>query len=184
MPHLSLDIAFSALALGCAAIASVTDLRERRIPNRLTGPAVMVALTLHFAASGWGSFGTATLAGLIGGGAMLLFFLAGGMGAGDVKLMAALGCFVGIHSIGTLLIATALCGGVAGVLLAARRGMLRHTLQKTCALVDHHGSHGLVPHPDFNVQAPNQLRMPFAVPMAMGCLIALCAQLYSQLRTA
>ena len=177
MPHLSPDAAFVALALLCATWASVHDVRERRIPNRLTGPAVVLALTLHFALSGWSSVAMATLAGILAGGAMLVFFLAGGMGAGDVKLMAALGWFVGMHSVGTVLVATALCGAACAVFLAMRRGMLRQTLRNTCVLVDHHGTHGLVAHPERNVQSPYQLRMPFAVPMAMGCLIALCTQL-------
>ena len=179
MPHLSLDAAFSALALVCAAIASVHDVRERRIPNVLTGPAIAIALTLHFGISGWGSFGAASLAGLCAGGAMLIFFLAGGMGAGDVKLMAALGCFVGMRSVGTVLIATALCGSACAVAFAMQRGLFRQTLRNTFALVNHHGDRGLVPHPELNVDTPGNLRMPFAVPMAMGCLVSLCTQLWA-----
>ena len=82
-------------SLLCAGIGSVTDVRERRVPNFVTGPAIVVGLMLHTIFGGWRGLGDSALAGLIAGGIFLVFFLAGGMGAGDVKLMAAVGCFAG-----------------------------------------------------------------------------------------
>lgn len=77
------------------AIAAVTDLRHGVIPNRLTLCAFVVAVVGHAWWGGWAGFGFAWL----GAGACavvpLLLFVRGGMGGGDVKLLAAIGAMVG-----------------------------------------------------------------------------------------
>lgn len=77
------------------ATAAVSDFRTRRVPNWLTLPAAIGGIVFHtFAAQGWGI--TTSLAGLAVGFALLLVpFLLGGGGMGDVKLLAALGAWLG-----------------------------------------------------------------------------------------
>src|ERR1700743_2106458 len=82
---------YATAALTCATVASVSDIRERKIPNWLTGPALLTGLVLHLCLDGLHGLGASALAAAIAGGIFLLFYIAGGMGAGDVKLMAALG---------------------------------------------------------------------------------------------
>jgi hypothetical protein len=115
MSHSSIDIWFCAVALGCAALACTHDVRTRRIPNWLTGPAALAALLAHFSLGGWVSMVSAAAAGLIAGTAMLAFFLAGGMGAGDVKLMVAVACFTGLHPLGTRLLAPCVPSSLPGI---------------------------------------------------------------------
>ncbi len=170
-------IAFCTVALGCAAVASYHDVRTRRIPNRLTAPAALAALLGHFAVGGWGALGLAATAGLAAGFAMFLFFLAGGMGAGDVKLMAAVACFTGLSPLSTLLLATAFAGALCAMVIAWRHGAFRATLANTVQLAQHHGNHGLVPDAEHNLRSAGGLRMPFALPIAAGCLCTLLAQL-------
>ena len=170
-------IAFCTIALGCAGIACYHDLRTRRIPNRLTAPAALAALLAHLAVGGWSSLGLAAAAGLAAGFAMFLFFLAGGMGAGDVKLMAAVACFTGFAPLGTLLLTTALAGSVLAVAIAWRHGAIRSTLAKTFRLAQHHQHNGLTPHADHNLRSAGALRMPFALPIAAGCMCTLAVQL-------
>jgi prepilin peptidase CpaA len=78
-------------------VAVVVDLHSSRIPNWLTFPAMGFALAAHT----WlnGVHGTLfSMAGLGAGlGLLLLVYLAGGIGAGDVKLMATVGAFVGAY---------------------------------------------------------------------------------------
>ncbi len=177
MSHSSTDIWFCAVALGCAALACTHDVRTRRIPNWLTGPAALGALLVHFALGGWASLASAAAAGLIAGLAMLAFFLAGGMGAGDVKLMAAVACFTGLHPLSALLVATALAGAVCALVIAWHKAALRQTLVSCVRLAQHHHGNGLVPHGEHNVRSGTGLRMPFALPIAAGCVCALLLQL-------
>ncbi len=171
------DIPFSAVALGCAALACSHDVRTRRIPNWLTGSTAISALLAHLAYGGWASLGTAAAAGLAAGAVMLLFFLAGGMGAGDVKLMAAVACFTGLSPLGTLLITTALAGAVCALAIAWRHGALSHTLARSVGLLRHHHENGLKPHAEHNVRVGTGLRMPFALPIAAGCMCTLLLQI-------
>ena len=86
---------FMAGALTVAVAGGITDVATRRIPNKLTYLAMLVAMAGRFALQGWHGLGSAVAGGLIGGGAFLVFFLLHAMGAGDVKLITAVGCFVG-----------------------------------------------------------------------------------------
>jgi prepilin peptidase CpaA len=99
------------MSLVCAGGGAFLDVRTRRIPNWLTGPSLLAGLILHLVLGGWRSMATAALAGVLAGGAFLVFYLAGGMGAGDVKLMTAVGCVAGLTYVAEILIATALMGG-------------------------------------------------------------------------
>ncbi len=167
------QIVFAAGALLCATVASVYDVRERRIPNRLTGPCVAVGLLLHFALSGWSGLASSLLAALAGGGVFLVFFLVGGMGAGDVKLMAAIGSLTGLAPLQLVILATVIAGGIFALVLAGYHGRLRRTFGNVLALVVHHGRQGLAPHPDLNLGNQDALRLPFALPIAAGCMVAL-----------
>ena len=163
-------------ALLCAGIASVFDVRTRRIPNWLTAGSILIALCLQ-ALRGWDGFGLSLLAGLLGGGVIFLFFIAGGMGAGDVKLMAAVCCFTGLRSLPTVLLATALFGAFFAVILAWRNGRMHQTLSNTLELLEHHSSKGLLPHPEINMSVAPTLRIPYALPILFGCAVALARQL-------
>jgi prepilin peptidase CpaA len=168
------QLMFTGGSLLCAGIGSVTDVRERRIPNLVTGPAMVAGLLLHTICGGWRGLGDAALSGLIAGGIFLMFYLAGGMGAGDVKLMAAVGCIAGLSPLPLVLIATALAGGVIALAVSIYHGRLHSTLVHVGELLQHHGRLGLKPHPDINLSNESTLRLPFALPIAAGCLIALC----------
>src|ERR1700751_6038262 len=107
--HISAALCLTA-ALLSAGIASVYDVKASRIPNALTGSSIAIGLLLHLAIGGWSQLAYSLLAGLIGGGLFLLFFLMGGMGAGDVKLMTAVGCLAGLGYLGRVMIATVVIG--------------------------------------------------------------------------
>jgi prepilin peptidase CpaA len=175
MDALSQELIFTGGALLCAGIGSFHDVRERRIPNRLTGPAIVAGLALHTISGGWHGLEDSALAGLIAGSIFFVFFFAGGMGAGDVKLMAAVGCFVGLSPLPLVVIATAIAGAVSAIVVSVYNGCLRETLRNVGALMLHHGRRGLTPHPELNLGNTGTLRLPFALPIAAGCLFTLCA---------
>jgi len=168
------QLMFTGGSLLCAGIGSVHDVRERRIPNLITGPAILAALLLHLIFAGWGGLLDSALAGLIAGAIFLVFFLAGGMGAGDVKLMAAVGCFVGLSPLSMVVLSTVIAGAVFALAVGLYNGRLRETLRNVGALLLHHGQQGLKPHPDLNLTNARTLRLPFALPIAAGCLFTLC----------
>ncbi len=170
---------FAGLALLCAAVASVYDVRERRIPNRLTGPCLAAGLMLHCALGGWSELGSSALAALAAGGIFLLFFLAGGMGAGDVKLIGAVGAMLGPAPLAILLLTTVLAGAVYALGLAGYHGRLRQTARNVGSLLQHHGRRGLTPHPEMNLSNDKTLRLPFALPIATGCLAALATVVWT-----
>ena len=170
---LPVQIIYAGTAVLCSGIAAVQDLRERRISNLLTGPAILVGLLLHLTLGGLSQLGWSLLAGLAGGCIFLLFYMAGGMGAGDVKLMTAVGCIVGISSIKDVLLSTVIVGGVFAVAMALFRGRLRETVGNVFTLIGHHQVNGLRAHPELNVTNRSTLRLPYALPISMGCLFAL-----------
>jgi prepilin peptidase CpaA len=100
-------------------IALVEDLRRMKIPNYVIFPTMLVALGYHTLTSGLSGllFSAGGLA--LGLGLFILPYALGGMGAGDVKLMAALGAIVGPRGILIASILTILAGGVYGLILFA-----------------------------------------------------------------
>ncbi len=174
MLKLTAEIGFSTAALCCAGISAVYDVRSRRIPNFITLPAIAFGLLLHAVAGGWKQLATAAAGGLICGLVFFLFYLAGGMGAGDVKLITAAGCLGGFSRIGNLLILTALAGGVMAVGVALYRRKLVETCHNIYALAVHHGNMGLTPHEEFNAGNERMLRLPYALAITAGSALSLC----------
>jgi prepilin peptidase CpaA len=171
-PEFVYPIAASVVALVGAAF----DVKSRRIPNKLTGPALLFGLALHLTLDGWHGLLNCVAAGLICGGVFLVFYLAGGMGAGDVKLITAVGCLAGLSNTAYLLVLTALAGGVMAIGMALMRGRLKETLLNVGALANHHKNEGLTAHPDLNVRNENTLRLPYGLAIAAGCTITLYLQ--------
>jgi prepilin peptidase CpaA len=171
MPSSELICGYSAAL--CAAAGSVWDLKTRRIPNPLTGSALLLGLLLHFVLGGWSQLGSAALAACIGGGAFFIFHLVGGMGGGDVKLMAAVCCLDGLPRTPEVLTMTVLAGGLFAFVLAYRRKRLKNTFSNVGSLLLHHYRHGLSPHTELNLQNERTLRLPYGVAIAAGSMLAL-----------
>lgn len=98
-----------AVALAASAAAVGTDLARRRIPNRLTLLAAIGGLFAHGVLAR--QFADSVLGGMIGLAILLLPFLFGGMGGGDVKLLGALGTALGVRGILDAGLVMALAGG-------------------------------------------------------------------------
>ncbi len=126
--------AFVALAVGALA-ATVVDIRTRRIPNALT--ATMAGIGVGLAATG--TSGVPLLASFAGFALGLALMMPGhalgATGAGDVKLMAAVGAMVGPGTVVTAFLFTAIVGGVMALAIAMRRQRLRATIAGTGKLI-------------------------------------------------
>ncbi|HBY60314.1 MAG TPA: prepilin peptidase [Solibacterales bacterium] len=106
-----------ALAVGVAA--SVDDLIRRRISNWICLAALVGGLVLHGTGAGWRGLADSVLGAAGGFGVFLVFYLLGGMGGGDVKLMAGFGALLGTGRLLEAALITALCGGLMAVLWVA-----------------------------------------------------------------
>ena len=176
MTHLQPELTYPAAATACALVGSFFDVKSRRIPNFITFPSFLLGLCLHLALGGWRQLLSALAAGVICGLVFLVFYIAGGMGAGDVKLIMAVGCIAGLSHIAYLLVLTALCGGVMAVGLALARGKLQETFLNVGEIAAHHSHAGLQPHPDLNLSNVQTLRLPYALAIAGGSLLTLYFQ--------
>jgi prepilin peptidase CpaA len=174
---LSLECIYLLLASLCATAGAICDARSRRIPNLLTVTAVAFGLLLHLQTGGWRQMGMAAVAGLVGGAVFFIFFVVGGMGAGDVKMMAAISVIAGFGHLAELFLAIAFTGGVFALVLAIARGRLKATLRNVGSLIRHHAVSGPLPHPDLNLDNPHSLRLPYGVPIAAGCWIVVLMRL-------
>jgi prepilin peptidase CpaA len=163
------------LAIGAmvsAGLAVVWDLRQGRIPNRLTYGSMALGFLLRVILGGGLGALDGLAAGLVGGGVFLLFFLVRGMGAGDVKLMTAIGIWSGLRQLVVILIVTAIAGGIlaVGYVVVRRRGL--STLRNVGALLRFHVMAGLAPHPQINLENPQAVRIPYALAIAAGTFYA------------
>jgi prepilin peptidase CpaA len=111
------------------SIAAVYDLRFQRIPNWLTFPAMAVSVAGHTTLSGLAGF-TFSFSGIaLGMAVLIVFYLTGGMGAGDVKLMGAVGGVLGAKGVFAAFFCTAAVGGIYAIGLMAASGILRKKMK-------------------------------------------------------
>jgi prepilin peptidase CpaA len=102
-------------------IAAATDIRSRRIPNWLTYSGMLLGVGYHTMVNGAQGFFFGAGGLFLGLALLIVFYLAGGMGAGDVKLMGAVGALLGPKGVFIAFIFTALVGGMYAILLLLLR---------------------------------------------------------------
>lgn len=112
------------VAAAAVVVSVVSDLKQRLIYNWVTLPAMVLGLGLAWLERGWAGAGWSLIGLLLGGGLLLLPFLAGAMGGGDVKLMAALGALGGPLFVCQTAIFACLAGGLASLVIMAKNGQL------------------------------------------------------------
>lgn len=110
-----------AIALVLGTAASVTDLRWRTIPNWIPVAALIAGFSYQVWVEGWRGTGTAALGALCGFAVFLVFYLLGGMGGGDVKLMAGFGSLLGASTLLIAAVWTAIFGAVVAAVAMVRR---------------------------------------------------------------
>jgi len=162
------------------------DVKARRIPNAIVFPGMLAAFMLHAALpAGPGLFGTPTgglgllssLGGFGLGLAILLpMYALRLMGAGDVKLLAMVGAFVGAGQIITVGLVTLVAGGVLALAFAAWQGNLRRLVANACHMALHttfSALGGAVAAPTVPPEAASG-RLPYAIAIAVatvGCVL-------------
>lgn len=162
--------------------AAVIDLRHKRVPNYLTVPAAVAGLAYHTLAPGGQGVLFASAGFAIGFGLLLLPWILGGGGMGDVKLLAALGVWLGPLMIlvafgGSAIMAAALAASVMGI------NTLQNGIMSTRRryLLTGHGGQVAMP-PETIEQAKKRRVLPFAVPVAISTWLLLAWMLLSALK--
>lgn len=119
-----MDLVASSTATVAASLAAVVDWRHRRIPNWLTASVLLAGIALNVWRGGLAGGALALAGALLGLAILLPFYAIHAMGAGDVKLLAALGAVLGPQVLVSVAVYAALAGGVISMLMLARDGRL------------------------------------------------------------
>lgn len=166
------DFRMSAI-LTVAVIAAVCDVRTRRIPNVLTFGGAAVALLYALMTGGINGFGIAAAGWLAGAALFFPFFALGGMGAGDVKLLAALAAWFGPTDAVQLAMFAAMAGGVFGIAVALAHGYLRQALSNVWLMLTHWRVFGFQPIAGLTLRDTGAPRLAYAVPIMIGAVCTL-----------
>jgi prepilin peptidase CpaA len=119
-----LEILLLTILFGVLAASAITDFKWKRIPNAFTLPAMAVSMLIHGLNSGISGF-IFSIEGLFLGMALLIiFYIMGMMGAGDVKLMGAVGSILGPAGVFKAFLFTAIVGGIYALVVLAFNGQL------------------------------------------------------------
>ena len=108
-------------------VAAVIDGKKLKVPNWLTLPMILSGWVFNFAVGGWAGLGWSLVGTVVGLALLLPAYAIGGMGAGDVKLLAGVGAWVQAETTFYAFCWSAVIGGVIAVLMIlVRRGWRKH----------------------------------------------------------
>ncbi len=157
-------------------VATVVDIRSRRIPNWLSLPFLIIGVAGSAIRGGppafWQSVAGVGVAIALAG---ILCYLRG-MGMGDLKLCAAVGAWIGPGQLLFALIVTGIVGGIMAVGYALWHGSLGRSLDSTAELLSGFRKRGLRPHPVIAMENRQSLKMPYAPAIAVGTIFSFFAR--------
>lgn len=117
------------------ALSVYFDSTQRKIPNKITIPAILIGVIWSTVSSGLDGFLFSVWGFLLGFAVFLVPYILGGIGAGDVKLMAAIGALMGWEFTLASGLATAIAGGVIAVFYMLIKGGLKQTIVDMFGLI-------------------------------------------------
>lgn len=153
-------------------LGAVIDGLTLRVPNWLTIPMILSGWVAGLVLCGWSGLWASLLGTLVGLGLLLPLYAIGGMGAGDVKLLAGVGAWIGAqHTLGGF-VAAVICGAILAILLVAywgRLGQFSWNLRQIATEIL------LIRDPTVLAQLaaerkPQALLLPYGIPIALGCI--------------
>lgn len=153
-----------------AAVAGVTDWRWRRIPNWLTVTGFAAGLAVNAAVFGWAGVRASLLGAGLGLVVLLPFVIVRSLGAGDWKLVGALGAWLGPGRLIAVLIGAILIAGIMALVLIIYRGRVRQTARNMAHML---ASFAAFRHPgaELTLDDPHAAKVPFGV--AVACAVVL-----------
>ena len=161
---------FQLILVPLAVLIIYHDVRYRRIPNPFVLAALISGLTINFVLGGFNgalsSIGGCLLAFIL----MFILHVFGAMGAGDVKLFAAIGSVIGAQLVLPTFVVVVLMGGLLALVTTVRSGVFRTTMHRVLQILV-----GLLPGwpmPKFSVPADRRLTIPYGAAITIGAIIA------------
>jgi len=142
-------------------ICAYTDVKDRKIYNVILLPALALGFGFNLGEYGLSGLEEALWGMFLGGGLLIIPYLLGGMGAGDVKLLAAVGAIGGTALVWRAFLFTALIGGILAVMALLRQGALFSALHRAANPMQYTGTE------------TGAATVPYGLAIAMGGLIAL-----------
>lgn len=161
--------------LALTLCAGWMDWRTRRIPNWLTVPGLCVGIALNTAPGGWHGTVLALEGAGLALGLLLPFVLLRALGAGDWKLMGAVGAMLGPKPFLYVLIVAILVAGAMGAVQVIRANRVIGTLKNMWVLVQGFLIFGLQANPEISLDNPGALKVPFGVAVAIATVICFVA---------
>jgi len=167
--HVSnINLAINIILILLTFTSFITDITKKKIYNVQTYPSMVLGLILSYAAGG-GHGILMSFAGLFTGLALLfIIFLAGGIGAGDVKFLGAIGALKGTVFVLWTMFYTGLIGGIMAFALLIWKGKLISTFRNFFTFLRHPvKAHG-------NQKPEERIYLPYGVAISLGSIWALC----------
>lgn len=162
---------FQFFLIPLAVLIIYHDVRYRRIPNPFVLATLISGITLNFVLGGvagaLSSLGGCVLAFIL----MFILHIFGAMGAGDVKLFAAIGSVIGAHLVLPTFVIVVLTGGLLALVTTLRSGVFVTTMHRVLQILV-----GLLPGwqmPKFSVPADRRLTIPYGAAITIGAIIAI-----------
>lgn len=155
------------------AAASVCDLNSRRIPNAITLGAAAIAVAMHVLSNGWSGLLLAVSGWAAGFVLFAPLYAVRGIGAGDVKLLAAIGAWLGpVGALWTALYG-AVAGGILALVVALARGYTTAAMRNIGTILRLWSVAGVRPVEGLTLADKSSVRLPYAFPLAVGAMVTL-----------
>jgi prepilin peptidase CpaA len=156
--------------------SAIYDIRYRRIPNWLTIGGVLLGFAINFGIGPpEGGIAFALQGFAAGFGIYMFLYVLRAMGAGDVKLMGAVGALVGWERWFGIFFVTAIVGGVMAIVLVAARGRLKRTMFNVGFILSEmkHGRPAYVGKEELDVRSPKAVGLPHGAVIAIATIFFL-----------
>jgi prepilin peptidase CpaA len=153
-------------------VAAWIDGKELRVPNWITFPMVLSGLVYSTAVGGWQGLGFGLLGMGVGLATLMPLYSVGGMGAGDVKLMAGVGAWLGAQVTWNAFLVSAVVGGLmAAVMVIYRKAWNKHygnamlILSEIATVKDPRELSQIAA-----ARKPHMLLLPYGIPICIGSI--------------
>ena len=158
------------VVLGVVLTAAVIDVRTHRIPNILTFGSAAAALLYHAWSGGLSGLGASALGWVVGVALFLPMFLLRGMGGGDVKLLGAVGAWLGTKGVLYAGLYSVMAGGILALVIGAMHGYLGKAFANIWGLLGMWRTAGIQPLPGLTIEDSVGPRLAYGVAIAAGTL--------------